>query len=245
MPDGSFPSFHEQPQHLKKRAAIFDVDGTLVKTNAVDYYFFFLKQFYPWKERSLKILAAAIRAPYWLMLDVINREKFNLSFYQRYRGLPVDRIQACADRCFQEVILPSLVGETAERVLRHRSEGDQVLLVSGSLDFILEPLARYLGIDTKICPSLEEEEGSFSGRLTSRSMVGDAKVEALRRYAWENQIDLEESFAYSDSLSDLPLLQLVGHPVAVCPDRRLRNLAKEKGWEILEDNNVRRISNHV
>lgn len=214
-------------------AAIFDVDGTLVRANAVDYYLFLVRRLFPRAEGLKRTAWAAVKAPYWFLLDRIDRVLFNESFYRCYEGLSSGRAAELAEACFEGVFKRRLNHPAAARLEDHRNRGDRVLLVSGTLDFLLRPLAHSLGVEACLCPSLQEEEGSFTGRLDSRPVVGLEKAERIRRYAAEHGLDLGASFAYADSASDLPVLEMVGHPVVVNAGFFLKREASRRGWEIL------------
>ncbi len=212
-------------------AAIFDVDGTLVRGNAIDYYLFFVKHLSNPVQRFLKRLAVPMWGPYWLLLDRIDRRRFNRSFYRQYRGFSVARMQELAQACFQDVFVPRLIPETLRRAEQHRARGERILLVSGTLDFILAPLAEFLGAEAVLSPSLAHEAGIYQGRIAGKNVVGSTKAEVVTDYARQESIDLSRSYAYGDSLSDASLLSQVGRPIVVDPDRKLLSMANRLGWE--------------
>jgi len=223
-------------------AAIFDVDGTLVRTNAVDYYLFFLKHFYSPVRRVPPLLAVLLRAPYWLLLDRMDRGSFNRSFYRQYAGFPVQRIQELAEVCFRDVLVPSLIPEVLDRAREHRARGDRILLVSGTLDFVLAPLAAFLGAEAVLSPGLLHRNGIYRGEIAGRNVVGPVKAEVVAEYAQDRGIDLSKSYAYADSLSDVDLLNQVGHAVVVDPGSRLLAVAERLGWERIVPNARRETS---
>jgi HAD superfamily hydrolase (TIGR01490 family) len=214
-------------------AAIFDVDGTLVRANVVDHYLFLVRRLFSGAERWTRISAAAVKAPYWLVLDRMDRSRFNESFYRSYRGIPGHAAARVAEACFEGLFARRWIDAALQRLLSHRERGERIVLVSGSLDFILKPHARHLGAEACLCPSLEREEESFSGRLAGAPMVGEEKAACVRRYAEGNGVDLRSSYAYGDSLTDVPVLEAVGHAAVVNPGFRLRRTALRRGWEIL------------
>jgi HAD superfamily hydrolase (TIGR01490 family) len=212
-------------------AAIFDVDGTLTRTNAADYYLFYLRHLYSPARRLPQLLAFLLRVPYWLLLDRIDRGLFNKRFYRQYGGFPVKEAQELAEVCFREVLVPRLIPETLHRAREHRARGDRILLVSGTLDFILAPLATFLGAEAVLCPALLHRNGVYRGEIAGRNVVGPVKAEVVAEYAQNHGIDLSQSHAYADSLSDVSLLNRVGHAVVVNPGRRLLATAEQLGWE--------------
>ncbi len=213
--------------------AIFDVDGTLVRTNAIDYYLFYVKHLCHPVKRLTKRLAVPFWGPYWLLLDRIDRQRFNRSFYRQYRGFSVAAIEESATLCFETVFRPQLIPETLRRAKEHRARSDRILLVSGTLDFILEPLAEFLGAEAVLSPSLSHENGVYNGQIAGKNVVGDMKAEVVAEYARKNGLDLSQSYAYGDSFSDVSLLNQVGHAIVVNPDRKLSRIAEEHGWEII------------
>lgn len=214
-------------------AAIFDVDGTLVRADVLDYYLFLVQRLLPAGQRFKRIAAACLKAPYWLALDRIDRAKFNESFYRSYQGLPRERAVGLAEECFESVFRERLLGPVIERLQVHRRNGDRLILVSGSLDFLLQPLAKHVGAEACLCPGLNEEEGTFTGRMSGPPVIGEEKAERIRRYAREHGLDLAACHAYADSSSDLPILSLTGHATVVNPGFFLRREARRRGWEIL------------
>lgn len=184
-------------------------------------------------QKIRRYLGAVAKAPYWMVLDRIDRARFNRSFYRSYRGLSGREIVKLCQACFEGVQLRRMVHETVRRLEEHRNRGHKILLVSGSLDFILRPLARYLGADVCLCPSLVEAEGVFSGELNGDPVIGKEKARLVLEYARDHGIDPAGCYAYADSVSDLPILESVGHPVVVLSGRRLRRIAVRRGWEIL------------
>src|SRR5690606_27446395 len=110
--------------------------------------------------------------------------------------------------------------------------GHRVVVISASPEEIVRPLCRHLGVaDVIATRAAVDEEGRYTGELELYA-YGPGKAEAMRAMAEEEGIDLEASYAYSDSITDLPMLEAVGHPIAVNPDSALRVIAEERGWEI-------------
>jgi HAD superfamily hydrolase (TIGR01490 family) len=131
-------------------------------------------------------------------------------------------------------ILPRVYPRMLDEVYGHQDAGRATFIVSAAGNGVVEPLAAVLGMDGGIGTSYEiGEDGAFTGRLDGPFVYGPGKVEAMEAFAAEHGIDLAESFAYSDSLSDLPMLRAVGHPVVVNPDPPLAELAREEGWQTM------------
>lgn len=131
-------------------------------------------------------------------------------------------------------ILPRVYPQMLDEVNSHQDAGRATFIVSAAGNGVVEPLATVLGMDGGIGTSYEvDAEGAFTGRLDGPFVYGPGKVEAMESFAAEHGIDLTESFAYSDSLSDLPMLRAVGHPVVVNPDPALAGIAREEGWQTM------------
>ncbi|MET0127937.1 MAG: HAD-IB family hydrolase, partial [Solirubrobacterales bacterium] len=124
--------------------------------------------------------------------------------------------------------------EMLEEVYAHQDAGRPTFIVSAAGDELVQLLARILYMDGGIGTSYEVgEDGLFTGELGGAFMYGEGKVEAMRRFADQHDIDLGASFAYSDSVSDLPMLRAVGTPVVVNPDEELTRIAREEGWRVM------------
>jgi HAD superfamily hydrolase (TIGR01490 family) len=131
-------------------------------------------------------------------------------------------------------ILPRVYPQMLDEVYAHQDAGRATFIVSAAGNGVVEPLAAVLGMDGGIGTSYEVDfEGAFTGRFDGPFVYGPGKVEAMEAFAAAHDIDLAESFAYSDSLSDLPMLRAVGHPVAVNPDPALAEIAREEGWQTM------------
>jgi HAD superfamily hydrolase (TIGR01490 family) len=131
-------------------------------------------------------------------------------------------------------ILPRVYPQMLDEVYAHQDAGRATFIVSAAGNGVVEPLAGVLGMDGGIGTSYEiDADGAFTGRFDGPFVYGEGKVEAMEAFATEHGIDLAESYAYSDSLSDLPMLRAVGHPVAVNPDPALAEIAREEDWQTM------------
>jgi HAD superfamily hydrolase (TIGR01490 family) len=214
-------------------AAFFDLDNTLMKG------------------ASLFVLARhALRSGFYsrtsLMRDAFTQLSFRLgrgddesSARVRERALAsvAGKLQAdmlaFADAIVEDIETRVFPG-ARERVAWHHEQGHRTYVVSASSSEVVGPVAARLGIDGAVATRPEvDAEGRYTGRILGPFVYGEGKAEAIRRIAAEEHIDLAESWAYSDSSSDLPMLELVGHPVVVNPDSTLAKAAAEHDWEVL------------
>ncbi len=214
-------------------AAFFDVDGTLVGRNIVHHYVYIRRRLLPRLVRDLWTGAFLAKAPYYLVLDKVSRSRLNISFFRNYRGLRGDAVRGCAQACFEDVIRPHLFGEAGGRIAEEQAAGRRIVLVTGSINFLIEPLARFLGADDMVAPGLVERDGRFTGDLDGPPIGEAEKAKRIRDYAQREGVDLAASSAYGDSIADLPMLEAVGHPHVVNPDRALASTARQRGWPVL------------
>jgi fatty acyl-CoA reductase len=218
----------------KKTAAFFDVDGTIVSTTIVHYYVQFRSCLFPTFLRPFWIAWFALKVVYYFFLDKVSRTRFNQVFYRNYRGLNAENVKQLAGEQFETYVHSKLFPAALDCIREHQNRGDLIVLVTGSLDFIVQPLADYLQADAALTVQLEEAHGKFTGELTTLPLSETEKVRAIQTFVEQHNVDLAVSYAYGDSRADLPMLQCVGNPVAVNPSKGLRQVALESGWEIGE-----------
>ncbi len=213
-------------------AYFFDVDGTLIKSNAIDHYLFLARQNVS-KISQYKVIAClACKSPYYFLLDRINRNLFNHSFYKNYQGMLVEPMKNLSQIYFEEHLHNSIFPSAKDCVYLHQQQGHKIIFVTGSLDFIIAPLASFFGTDVVLATSLKSHNQRYTGDIANLSLTGQEKAEAIKNLSAQLEIDLNKSYAYGDSASDLPMLSSVGNPVVVNPDAFLAKTAKEKGWLI-------------
>jgi len=217
----------------RNRFAFYDLDGTLVSSNVVTQYAWYVRRL-PSRSRSrAKLARLLVRAPMLGALDLFSRTRFNEVFYHEYRGLERAWLERLATGLFDEVFRPALFPDARQLVARDRDAGFQTVLVTGSLDFALGPLVRFFGFDHVIANRLVFDDGVATGEL-QRPLIAEAeKVAAIEVLAREYNVGTAQAKAYSDSMSDLPMLEAVGLPTVVNPGRRLRRIAERKGWPVL------------
>ena len=218
----------------KKTAAFFDVDGTIVSTTIVHYYVQFRSRLLPSFLRPFWLAWFALKVVYYFFLDKVSRTRFNIVFYHNYRGLEAERVKQLAGEQFETYVCSKLFPAALDCIREHQNQGDLIVLVTGSLDFIIQPLADYLQADAALTVQLEEAHGKFTGELTTPPLSEAEKVRAIQAFVEQHNVDLAASYAYGDSRADLPMLQCVGNPIAVNPSKGLRQVAIESGWEISE-----------
>ena len=147
------------------------------------------------------------------------------------RGLAVSTLHEIVADAWEHALAPFVYREALDQAAAHRGRGEPVFVVSGALQEVVDVLVSKLGLDGGLGSRAEIADGVFTGRL-ERRLLGLAKADALGELAAAASLELPSSTAYSDSYSDVPMLETVGHPVAVNPDRELRRVAGERGWPV-------------
>ncbi len=217
-----------------RAAAFYDLDGTLLNGTVVDHYLYYARHDPHLPARVRRVATTMAMAPYYVWLDRLDRRQFNQEFYRSYEGLSEDRLAMLGESLFEKVLQKKLYDGVQELLEADRGAGRVQVLLTGALDFVARPVARYLGIETVVASRLEfGKNGLCTGVLRPPVMAGPEKATWIREFAARNRIDLGRSVAYADDAADLPMLSMVGRPVAVNPDRGLLATARSHGWPVL------------
>lgn len=216
------------------QAAFFDLDKTVIaRSSTLAFGKPLMKEGMISKALIIKSLYAQL--VYHLVgADEAKMEKMRIALLEMTRGWDRDKIQQLVRETLTDIIDPVIYAEALDVIGEHRAAGRRVYIVSSSAEEIVRPLAEYLGVPHFIAtrPTVDDE-GKYTGELDFYC-YGENKAVAMREHALRYGIDLAESYAYSDSVTDVPMLEVVGHPYAVNPDKDLRELAGERDWPILE-----------
>ena len=153
------------------------------------------------------------------------------------KGKPEAGMEELCLHVSREILLPSVFREAITEISIHKDNGGSVIILSSALNYICRTLSESLDLDGYICSLLEAREGYFTGKPVGRLCYGQEKLNRLTGYCAANNLDESGLWYYSDSISDLPVLSYVGHPVCVNPDRELKKEAIKRGWKILLWNN--------
>jgi HAD superfamily hydrolase (TIGR01490 family) len=212
-------------------AAFFDLDKTIVaRSSPLALGRSFFKEGLIGRSFLLKSLYAQLM--FQLMgADEEKMERMRQEAAKMTSGWEVEKVRRIVSEVLEEVISPLIYAEALELMHDHRSAGRMIVIVSSSPEEVVEPLARMLRVDRWIATRPKIVDGKYTGDLDFYA-YGPYKAEAIQELAGDLGIDLERSFAYSDSETDLPMLETVGNPVVVNPDRGLRKLAEERGWRV-------------
>lgn len=215
-------------------AAFFDLDKTVIAKSSV---LAFGRPFYREGLLSRRAIVKSAYAQVVFMLvgaDEEKMEKLREAMLGLTRGWDQAHVAQIVRETLDEVVSPIIFAEALELFAEHHAAGRDVVIISSAPAEVVEPLAEYLGADFAIATRADiDENGRYTGQLAFYA-YGPYKAEAVHELAARDGIDLANSYAYSDSVTDLPMLETVGHPVAVNPDRELARVARERGWEIRE-----------
>ncbi len=149
-------------------------------------------------------------------------------------ALPPGRLEALRARFIREAIVPIVLPAARALIARHREAGDRPVIITATNRFITEPIAALLGVEDLIATEPERgPDGRYTGRHAGIPAFREGKVRRLEAWLAEHGLDLTESWFYSDSHNDLPLLERVAHPVAVDPDPTLERIARARGWPVI------------
>ncbi|MEL6338344.1 MAG: HAD family hydrolase [Myxococcota bacterium] len=221
-------------ERRRPAAAFYDLEGTLCSTNIVHTYAYFAQR-QPTLVRSIvKTVSTVSQIPFFIAADAYSRKVFNEMFYRRYRGESEDRLNLMAEDMFERVVRPEIFEQAYAMIRQSREAGYRQVMITGALDLLAGPVARHLGMDDYVSNALEYSNGYATGRLRSPLIAGASKATYMRRYAKVHKLDLEECLAYTDSMSDYPMLTTVGKPSVINPDFRLKQLARSFDWPILD-----------
>jgi HAD superfamily hydrolase (TIGR01490 family) len=231
----AFPRERKAPPAIliivdRPRAALFDMDRTLIRTDTATLYTRYRR------DRGEASWRDGMRVAWWLLqytAGVIDAQRVARQALADFRGKREDWMITSCEEWFQGYVLKHVCEGGREAVRRHREAGEFVAIVTGATPYAAKPLARELGIEHVVCTELEvDEAGCFTGELKEPMCYGSGKIELACRIAEQHGFALEEATFYSDSITDLPMLERVRTPVCINPDARLKRIASRRGWRV-------------
>jgi len=212
------------------KAALFDMDRTLVRKETLSLYVRYQRSIGEATRRDL------LRVLYWVTqytMGMIDAPEVASRALRVLEGTPEAAMAARCDDWFRRYVETHVCDLGRRAVERHRERGDLLAIVTGASPYAARPLARRLGIEHVVASELEVgAQGLFTGRFVEPLCLGDGKIVRAQRLAEAEGFDLAEATFYTDSFTDVPLLEVVAEPVIVNPDPRLGRLAKKRGWRI-------------
>ncbi len=217
---------------MSRVAAFFDLDKTIIATSASAA----LSR--PFYQGGLVTRADVLRSAYAHFLFVVGSadadqtERMRKHLSDLATGWDVEKVKQIVAETVHDVIDPYVYAEAVDLIAEHHELGHDVVVVSASGAELVEPIAAMLGADHVVSTRMQVEDGKYTGGMEFYA-YGENKAVAVRELAEKHGYDLERSYAYTDSVTDVPMLDAVGNGFVVNPDRNLRRLAAERGWGVL------------
>jgi HAD superfamily hydrolase (TIGR01490 family) len=211
------------------RVHIFDVDHTIVRKTSTEYFV----------QMALKEKIIRVSQVRHLFIDWV---KYRLAFpdndfientVKKLAGIEKTALERVSADCFKKRIKPNIYTGTKSIIDEALKNGEKVIFATSSFDFIIKPLEQFFGIEGSLACQLEFSQGKTTGNLVGYSFFGPKKKMAVQAWMESNAVNPQNASFYSDSYTDLPLLEYCGNPVAVNPDGILARKAKKRGWKIL------------
>jgi HAD superfamily hydrolase (TIGR01490 family) len=209
--------------------AFFDMDKTLIAENSGSLY---MRYRYQRGEIDGIELLKGIGAYVQYKLGILDIRNWTKNMMVQFRGRSESELEAEANRWFDEMVARTIYPDAEALVREHEARGHVLAIVSGATKFVVRPLARRLGIPHCVFTRLEVEDGHFTGRVIEPICFEEGKIYWLQQFIEEHGIDLAKSYFYTDSITDMPLLDLVGYPVATNPDPLLYRAAVRRRWAV-------------
>ncbi|WP_460353644.1 HAD-IB family hydrolase [Mycobacterium sp. ZZG] len=222
------PSPSETPV---RTAAFFDLDKTVIAKSST---LAFSKPFFSQGLINRRTVLKSSYAQFLFLMsgaDHDQMDRMRSYIANMCAGWDVEQVKAIVGETLHEIVTPLVFAEAAELIADHKLCGRDVVVVSASGEEIVAPIARALGATHAMATRMVVDEGKYTGDIAFYC-YGEGKVEAIRALADREGYALEHCYAYSDSITDLPMLELVGHPTVVNPDRALRKEAAARGWPV-------------
>lgn len=210
-------------------AAFFDMDKTVLRINSGTRWIRFLLRR---RELPVKTLVRALWWTFQYQLSILDMETAATTLVSDMAGDPEDVMLEKTRLFVERHVLPQIADRARERIDEHRRQGHHLVILTSSTPYIAEPLARHLDVPHVICTRPHVRDGKFLGTCERPTCYGAGKVFHAERFARERGIRLEDSYFYTDSYSDLPMLLRVGHRRVVNPDGRLSRYSKKSGWPV-------------
>lgn len=217
-------------------AAFFDLDKTVIARSST---FVFSKTFFDQGLISRRTVLESSYAHFMFLLsgaDHDQMERMRAHLTAMCAGWDVAQVQGIVAETLHELVDPLIYAEAVDLIADHRIRGHDVVIVSASGEEVVAPIAEALGATHTAATRMEVADGKYTGEVEFYC-YGEGKVTAIEKLAAAEGYDLARSYAYSDSITDLPMLTAVGHPTAVNPDRALRREAMSRGWAVLSFSN--------
>jgi HAD superfamily hydrolase (TIGR01490 family) len=218
---------------VTRAAAFFDLDKTVIAKSST---LAFGRPFFAGGLINRRAVLKGAYAQFTFSLagaDAQQMERMRAQITRMATGWDVETVHEIVRETLHEIVDPLVYAEAADLIEEHRAAGREIVIVSSSGAEMVEPIGEMLGADRVVATRMVTADGHYTGEIDFYA-YGENKALAMRQVAAESGYDLADCYAYSDSVTDLPMLSAVGHPTAVNPDRALRRTAATRGWPVLE-----------
>ncbi len=226
------PADEQNTTPRARTAAFFDLDKTIIAKSST---LAFSKPFF---NQGLLNRRAVLKSSYAQFIYLLSgadhdqMDRMRIHMTNMVAGWDVEQVKSIVNETLHDIVTPLVFAEAADLIAAHKLCGRDVVVVSASGEEIVAPIARALGATHAMATRMVVEDGRYTGAIAFYC-YGEGKVQAIRELAAREGYPLEHCYAYSDSITDLPMLESVGHPSVVNPDRGLRREAVERGWPVL------------
>lgn len=216
---------------MKKYVAFFDLDRTLISGVSGKIL---MQEAYKNGIMPSHYILQGFTYSLLHKFNLMNPDRIMLKMVKNMKGISEETIINLINNIFDSHFKNALRDKAIDEIKQHKQNDGRIVILSASLPYICDPLKDVLDIDDIICTDLEISNGYFTGAPQGNFCYGKEKYYRAVHYCEENDFSFPDAYFYSDSVSDLPLLQVVGNPMCVCPDTSLRHIANKSGWTICD-----------
>ena len=212
--------------------ALFDLDNTLLNGDSDHAWGIYLAEI-----GAVDAIEQKQKQDYFYQqylqgtLDILEFCEFQFSILTR---TPLPQLQSWHNDYMKTIIEPMITNGKAELLKKHKEAGDDIVIITATNNFITAPIAKRLGVETLIATEAEFIEGAFTGKVKGTPCFQEGKITRLNEWLRSQNKEMQESYFYSDSVTALPLLEIVDYPIAVTPDEKLRAHAEKLNWPIID-----------
>ncbi len=214
---------------MSRVAALFDMDKTIIAENSASLH---MRHRYERGEVTGWELAKGLGAYLRYKLGVLDIQAWTKAMMVDFKGRREADLGREGREFFDALVRETIFPEAEQLIGEHHAKGHTIAIVSGATRFIVEPMAEYLGVAHMLCTRLEAEDGVLTGRVLEPLCFDEGKIYWVQQFVEDQGVDLARSYFYTDSVTDLPLLDLVGHPVVTNPDPMLYRAAIRRRWPV-------------
>ncbi len=209
--------------------AFFDMDNTIISESSASIY-----MRHAWKRGDFGVgdLLRGLGGVVQYMAGTLDLTTWTANTLAGLAGRDEASMVDDGLHLFEHHMAPSVYPDAAQLIAEHLASDHLVAIVSGSIPYLVEPLAESLGVEHVLCTQLETRDGVLTGQCVEPICLEEGKIHWMRGFIEEYEVDLARSYFYSDSITDLPVMEIVGHPVATNPDSALYRTASRRGWPV-------------